>query len=64
MTIQKVRQKFRIFEQNKNKKMSKIKIKNFGPIKEGYLENNGWIDIKKLPCLLEIRGRVKALLPN
>ena len=28
--------------------MSKINIKNFGPIKQGYQEDDGWFDIKKV----------------
>jgi hypothetical protein len=28
--------------------MSKIRIRNFGPIQEGYLENDGWMDIRKV----------------
>lgn len=32
--------------------MSKIKIKNFGPIKEGYQENDGWIDVKKVTVFI------------
>lgn len=32
--------------------MSKIKIKNFGPIKEGYQENDGWMDIEKVTVFI------------
>jgi predicted ATPase len=32
--------------------MSKIKIKHFGPIKEGCLENDGWIEIKKVTLFI------------
>jgi predicted ATPase len=32
--------------------MTKIKIKNFGPIKEGYLENDGWMEIKKVTVFI------------
>ena len=28
--------------------MSKTKIRNFGPIKEGFLENIGWMEIPKV----------------
>lgn len=28
--------------------MSRIKIKNFGPIRDGYVDNDGWIDINKV----------------
>lgn len=32
--------------------MSRIKIKNFGPIKVGCIENDGWIDIKKVTTFI------------
>jgi len=28
--------------------MSQIKVKNFGPIKAGLLENDGFIDVRKV----------------
>lgn len=40
--------------------MSKIKIKNFGPIKEGMLENDGWIDIKKVTVFIGNQGSGKS----
>src|ERR1700710_1431671 len=40
--------------------MSKIKIKNFGPIKEGYTENDGWIDIKKVTVFIGNQGSGKS----
>lgn len=40
--------------------MSKIKIKNFGPIKEGHLENDGWIDIKKVTVFIGNQGSGKS----
>ena len=40
--------------------MSKIKIKNFGPIKEGFLENNGWIDISKVTLFIGNQGSGKS----
>jgi len=40
--------------------MSKIKIKNFGPIKEGMLDNNGWIDIKKVTMFIGNQGSGKS----
>jgi len=40
--------------------MSKIKIKNFGPIKEGYLENDGWLDIKKVTVFIGNQGSGKS----
>ena len=38
--------------------MSKIRIKNFGPIKEGSLENEGWLEIKKVTLFIGNQGRV------
>ena len=40
--------------------MSKIKIKNFGPIKEGMLDNDGWIDIKKVTIFIGNQGSGKS----
>jgi len=40
--------------------MSKIKIKNFGPIKEGCLENDGWMDIKKVTVFIGNQGSGKS----
>jgi len=40
--------------------MSKIKIKNFGPIKDGYQENEGWIDIKKVTVFIGNQGSGKS----
>ena len=40
--------------------MSKIKIRNFGPIKEGYQENGGWIDIKKVTIFIGNQGSGKS----
>ena len=40
--------------------MSKIKIKNFGPIIEGYQENDGWIDIKKVTVFIGNQGSGKS----
>ena len=40
--------------------MRKIKISSFGPIKEGYLENNGWIDIKKVTVFIGNQGSGKS----
>lgn len=42
--------------------MSKIKIKNFGPIKEGFQENNGWIDIKKVTLFIGNQGSGKSTI--
>ncbi len=40
--------------------MSKIKIKNFGPIKDGYQENDGWLDIKKVTVFIGNQGSGKS----
>ena len=40
--------------------MSKIRIKNFGPIKEGYNENDGWLDIKKVTVFIGNQGSGKS----
>lgn len=40
--------------------MSKIKVKNFGPIREGYQESDGWMDIKKVTVLIGNQGSGKS----
>ncbi|RZB30368.1 MAG: hypothetical protein SRB1_02648 [Desulfobacteraceae bacterium Eth-SRB1] len=40
--------------------MSKIKIKNFGPIKKGYQDNDGWIDVKKVTVFVGNQGSGKS----
>lgn len=40
--------------------MSKIKIRNFGPIKEGYQEDDGWMDIKKVTVFVGNQGSGKS----
>ena len=40
--------------------MSKIRIKNFGPVKEGYLEEDGWMDIKKVTVFIGNQGSGKS----
>src|SRR5665213_2390872 len=40
--------------------MSKIRIKNFGPIKEGYNENDGFLDIKKVTVFTGNQGSGKS----
>lgn len=42
--------------------MSKIKIKNFGPIKEGYVEDDGFLDIKKVTIFIGNQGSGKSTL--
>ncbi|RLD91438.1 MAG: ATP-binding protein [Bacteroidetes bacterium] len=40
--------------------MSKIRIKNFGPIKMGLIENNGWINISKITIFIGNQGSGKS----
>jgi len=40
--------------------MSKIDIRNFGPIKAGCTENDGWIDIKKVTLFIGNQGSGKS----
>jgi len=40
--------------------MNKIKIKNFGPIKAGFLENDGWMDINKVTVFIGNQGSGKS----
>jgi predicted ATPase len=40
--------------------MSKIRIKNFGPIKDGYDKNDGWLDIKKVTVFIGNQGSGKS----
>lgn len=42
--------------------MSKIKIKNFGPIKDGYQDRDGWIDIKKITLFIGNQGSGKSTI--
>ncbi len=40
--------------------MSKIKIKNFGPIQEGCVNDDGWIDINKVTLFIGNQGSGKS----
>lgn len=42
--------------------MGEIKIRNFGPIKEGFRERNGWIDIKKVTVFTGNQGSGKSTI--
>jgi predicted ATPase len=42
--------------------MTRIKIKNFGPIKEGYQENEGWMDVKKVTVFIGNQGSGKSVV--
>lgn len=40
--------------------MSRIKIKNFGPIRDGFVENDGWLDIGKVTVFIGNQGSGKS----
>jgi len=40
--------------------MSKIRIKNFGPIREGFSADNGWLDIKNVTIFIGNQGSGKS----
>jgi len=40
--------------------MSKIRIKNFGPIKDGFQDNDGWLEISKVSVLVGNQGSGKS----
>lgn len=40
--------------------MSRIKIKNFGPIHEGFTENDGWMDVRKVTIMIGDQGSGKS----
>lgn len=40
--------------------MSRIKIKNFGPVKEGLSTNDGWMDIKRVTVFIGNQGSGKS----
>ena len=40
--------------------MSQIKVKNFGPIKSGFAENYGFIDIRKITVFIGNQGTGKS----
>lgn len=40
--------------------MSRIKIKNFGPIREGFVGNDGWMDVNKVTVLIGDQGSGKS----
>ena len=42
--------------------MSIIKIKNFGPIREGFVDNDGWLDIKKVTVFIGDQGSGKSTI--
>ena len=42
--------------------MSQIKIKNFGPIKEGFVESDGFMDIRKVSVFIGNQGTGKSCI--
>ena len=40
--------------------MSRIKIKNFGPIRDGFVDNDGWMDIEKVTVFIGNQGSGKS----
>lgn len=40
--------------------MSKIRIRNFGPIRKGFLQNDGWINITKVTAFIGNQGSGKS----
>lgn len=42
--------------------MSRIKVKFFGPIKEGFIDNNGWIEISKTTIFIGNQGSGKSTI--
>jgi predicted ATPase len=42
--------------------MRKIRIKNFGPIKEGFEGNNGWLELKKFTVFIGNQGSGKSTI--
>lgn len=40
--------------------MSRIRIRNFGPIKDGCMTNNGWVDIQKVTVFIGNQGSGKS----
>ncbi|CAD5283821.1 MULTISPECIES: AAA family ATPase [unclassified Imperialibacter] len=40
--------------------MSSVKVENFGPIKKGYQENGGWLDVKKVTVFIGNQGSGKS----
>jgi predicted ATPase len=42
--------------------MSKIRVTNFGPIKVGNQDNDGWIDLKKVTVFIGNQGSGKSTM--
>jgi predicted ATPase len=50
------------FVANTEKIMSKIRVKHFGPIKEGYQQEDGWLDINKVTVFIGNQGTGKSTI--
>jgi len=46
----------------RKEQMIRIKIKNFGPIKNGYLENDGWLEVNKVNVFIGNQGSGKSTI--
>ena len=42
--------------------MSRIKVMNFGPIREGFVDNDGWLDIGKVTVFIGDQGSGKSTM--
>ena len=40
--------------------MSRIRIKNFGPVKDGFCDDDGWIDVRKVTVFIGEQGSGKS----
>ncbi|MGL5130916.1 MAG: hypothetical protein ACRC78_00240, partial [Planktothrix sp.] len=49
-----------VTESNKKIIMSKIKVKNFGPVKSGFADNGDFIDIRKITVFIGNQGTGKS----
>ena len=42
--------------------MAKLKVKNFGPIRDGLTENEGWIEFKKVTLFIGEQATGKSTI--
>ena len=42
--------------------MPRLRVKNFGPVREGMTENDGWIDFKRVTLFVGNQGSGKSTL--
>jgi ABC-type polysaccharide/polyol phosphate transport system ATPase subunit len=47
-------------QKHQSRRMSRIRIKNFGPIKGDHLENDGWLDVAKVTVFIGNQGTGKS----